>query len=126
MSRHTFSTQDEAIDRYLEQKDNKSEYIRRLIKQEMRGPNVETVGLDIQIETFEKQAQAMAEQEQMYQQQAEELREIKQNMEQSESATLKKAKEELRRTPKEPTNPAIQKWAEKTGHSPEQLCEQLD
>jgi len=125
MTTHSFTTDSDEMDRYLEQKANKSEYIRRLIKADMKGPDTATVGLEMQIQTLEKQAQSHAEQEELLQGQAEELREIKQEVEGKEQADLKRAKEELQGTPREPTNPAIQHWAEQVGMPPEQLCKEL-
>jgi len=126
VSTHSFTTEKDEVDRYLEQKPNKSEYIRKLIRADMKGPDTQTVALQAQIETLERQAQSHAEQEDMLQSQAEELREIKQEVEGRDDANLERAQEELQGTPREPTNPAIQTWAERIGMPPKQLCEELD
>jgi cell shape-determining protein MreC len=125
MSRHTIRIDDVAIESYLNSKNNKSAYIRDLIEADMRGNQAEVVGLETQIETLEKQAQSHAEQEQMFQDQAEELRELKNQVESTTATNLEKARAKLQDTPKDPANPAIQKWAEKVNLSPTELCKQL-
>lgn len=111
---------------YLEKKDNKSAYIRDLIQADMQGHDVDTIGLQIQIETLEKQAQQAAEKEEMYQSRVEELRQLKSQVEQKEDVELQEAKEQLEDTPKDPTNPAVKKWASRVSLTPEELCEELD
>jgi hypothetical protein len=126
MTCHSFSTDSDVMDEFLNRKDNKSEYLRRLVKADMQGPDTDMIGLEMQIQTLEKQAQSKAREEEMLQQQAEELRELKQSFEGQQEQTLEEARQELDETPKEPSNPAIQTWARKVDLSPEELCEQLE
>jgi len=126
MSRHSFADSGVAMEEDLNKKDNKSEYLRRLVKQDMKGEDASTVGLEAQIQTLEKQAQSFAEQEEMLQSRAEELRNTKQRIEGQQNRQLQQARESLAGVTKEPTNPAIQKWAEKTDMTPEQLCTELE
>jgi DNA repair ATPase RecN len=126
MGRHTFSTEKAEVDDFLERKDNKSAYLRKLIRADMQGPGTELVGLEMQIKTLEKQAQTKAQEEEMLQEQAEELRELKQSLEGTQDRRLNEAREQLSDTPKDPSNPAIQNWAERMDLTPEQLCERLE
>jgi len=127
MSRHSFETNDDAMDAYLDQKDNKSAYLRRLVEADMRGgKSVDYVGIQKQIETLERDAQDLAQREETKQQRAEELREFLETMEDRECAGLQDAKRKLSDTPREPDNPAIKKWAEKLGMTPEELCQELE
>jgi len=125
MSRHTIRIDEEAVADYLNSKDNKSAYVRKLIKADMKGHDMDMVGLEMQIQTLEKQAQSHAEQEEMFQERVEELRRLKSSAEATENRRLEEAEKELADTPKEPTNPAIQKWAEKVDLTPAELCDRL-
>jgi uncharacterized protein involved in exopolysaccharide biosynthesis len=117
---------DDELHRYLKQKDNASAYLRRLVKADMKGEDAELVGLRSQIETLEQQAQTHAEQEEMYQNRAEELREVLQQSQERTDLGIAKAREQLSDTPRDPKNPGIQRWAEKLGMTPTALCEKLD
>jgi hypothetical protein len=126
MGRHTFSTEKDEVDHYLEQKDNKSAYLRKLVRADMRGADTELAGLEMQIQTLEKQAQTKAEEERMLQERAEELRELKQSMRGQQQRGLSEARVELSDTPRDPTNPAIKNWAERVDLSPEELVQELE
>jgi len=116
---------DDELYGYLQQKDNQSAYLRRLVRADMKGSDVDLVGLQLQIETLEQQAQSHAEQEEMYQQRAEELREKLEQAQSKTDLTLQEARNALENTPKDPTNEAVKHWAEKIGITPETLCEKL-
>lgn len=112
--------------RYLKKKDNTSAHVRRLVESDMKGQDTDLVGLEVQIQTLEQQAQHAAEQEEMYQSRAEELRDLRNQMGEKESIKLSEAKKNLEDTPKEPNNPAIQRWAEKLSLTPRELCQELN
>jgi len=127
MSDHTVSFKvDDELFNYLQKKHNKSAYLRELVKADMRDDSGNLVGLQMQIETLEQQAQSHAEKEEMFQQRAEELKEVLDQSKENTQRGLQEAKENLTGVDRDPTNPAIQRWAEKIGMSPEQLCEELD
>lgn len=56
----------------------------------------------------------------------ERLESILERNESKEDAQLAEAREALEKTPKDPTNPAIQKWADDLGKTPEELINELD
>jgi len=116
---------DSEVYEHVQQKPNMSHYIQTLVKKDMRGKNVDTTGIELQIQTLEEQAQAAAEREEMYQDRIEKLREIVDRQHDEQEADLAAAKEALQGVPLESSNAAIQKWATKMSMSPQQLIEQL-
>lgn len=123
MGRETIRLKDEHSD-YLAKKDNKSAYVRRLVDADMRGHDVDLVGLQIQIETLEKQAQEAAERERMYQERAEELRQLRDDLERSDRAELEDVLAELNVEP-DPANPAIKEQAKRLDITPAELADEL-
>jgi len=116
---------DEEVYEYLQTKDNMSAHVQRLVKADMKGVDTDLVGLAVQKKHFEREAQAALEKHERYQEQLEEITQLEEDIRGRESAELEKAREKLQRTPKEPTNPAIQEWAERLGMEPTELCEEL-
>jgi chromosome segregation ATPase len=92
----------------------------------MRGEDGELVSLRTQIQTLEEQAQSHAEKEQMFQNRAEELRELLTEANAERESNIEAARENLQGTPKDPANPAIKRWADRVGMTPDQLCEELE
>ena len=109
--------------RHVESKDNVSAYIRRLIEEDMKGHDTRMVGVQLQIETLEQQAQAAAERHEMFQSRVEELRELQEQAQQQRSHVVEQAQETLS-VPADPSNPAIQNWANKAGMSPEEFADE--
>lgn len=124
-TRMTFTVTEEQA-RYLKNKDNQSAHVRRLIKADMQGHDIDTAGLKLQIQTLEQQAQQAAEKEEMYQNRAEELSELVEQAEGRQQAELAEARQVLEHATWEVTNDAIQEWAKDVGMSPQQLCEELE
>jgi len=119
-------TVDAEVYEHVQQKPNMSHYIQTLVEKVMRGNNVDTTGIELQIQTLEEQAQAAAEREAMYQDRIEELRRIMNKQHDEKEADIAAAKDVLEGVPKDPSNEAIQKWATKIGMSPQQLIERLE
>jgi glutamate synthase domain-containing protein 2 len=110
---------------YAQTKNNVSAYIQDLIEADMRGVNTKTIGLELQERTLEQEAQAALEKHERIENQLEEIREIRQNMQDEKTRALEQARENLNGVPREPTNIAIEHWAKKVGVTPEELCQRL-
>lgn len=116
---------DEEVYDYLQTKDNISAYVEKLAKADMKGVDTDVIGLELQERHLEREAQASLERHERFEEQLEEIRETRKQIQNQTDSALEEAREHLADTPKEPDNPAIENWAKRVDMTPQQLCERL-
>jgi predicted transcriptional regulator len=112
-------------DEYLKQQDNASAIVDDLITQLREGGDKTTAVVETQIEEKKLELEEARNRVERLERGLQDLRELRDSMQSQESAELQQAREALEDTPKEPTNDAVQHWAEKLGMAPQELLQQL-
>lgn len=110
---------------FLQEQDNASALVDDLVEQYRRNGDRGTVGLELQRKQKEREARHAKERAERLQEDVNELDELIREFERDHSAELDAARDALEKTPKDPDNPAIQKWAKDLGMTPEELLDQL-
>jgi len=123
-TRKSFTLDDENA-RWLEQRDNASAVVNRIVKHARVTGEGETAGIDAQIEQKRREFRDFKQRIESIEQDIDDLKERKQRVTNQESAELTEAKEVLADVPKDPTNPGIQNWADRLGMTPQELIEEL-
>lgn len=112
-------------DEYLAALDNASAKVNDLVTQLREGGDKATAVLDMQIEQKKRELQEAEQRVERLERGLEDLQKLRDEMESMERAELEDAREALAGTPKDPTNEAVQHWAEKLGMTPPELLEAL-
>jgi len=112
--------------RHVRSKSNQSEYIRKLIKADLKGPDTDLVGIQAQIDTLEEGLEPLQRQVQAKQQRIEDLKALRDDYKQENEIALSAALDALDGAPPEPTNPGIQRWAEKLDLTPQELARRVE
>ena len=110
---------------FLQEQDNASALVDDLVEQYRRNGDRGTVGLELQRKQKEREARHAKERAERLENDVQELDELIREFERDHTAELDAAREALEKTPKDPDNPAIQKWAKDLGMTPEELLDQL-
>lgn len=106
--------------------DNASALVNDLLTQYRKGADKETVAIDLQIQQKKRELEEKDRQRERVESELQELRQLKAGVESRESADLQRAKDVLSSTPRDPSNVAIQDWADDLGMTPEELIEELE
>lgn len=123
--RRTFSL-DPANDEYCKELDNASAKVNRIITQLRKGAAADTVAIDTQLQQKRRELNEAERKVERIEDDIAELERVKADLTSQDWAEMTEARNALRNTPKNPTNPAIKKWANKLGMTPERLVERLD
>ena len=123
--RRTF-TLDPENDRYCEELDNASAKINKIVTQLRQGADGDTVAIDTQLRQKRGELRDKKRDVERLEKDIEELERVKQELQSGEQKKISDAKDALADTPKNPTNPAIKKWATDLGMTPERLIERLE
>ena len=110
---------------FLQEQDNASALVDDLVEQYRRNGDRGTVGLELQRKQKEREARHAKERAERLEDDVQELDELIREFERDHTAELDAARNALEKTPKDPDNPAIQKWAKDLGMTPEELLDQL-
>lgn len=122
---HLSATVDAANVRWLEQFDNRSAFINRLLTQARKTGNPEQAGLDLQIQQKRRELQNAQDRVENLQRDLDELERMRRRMADKEPVTVQEAREALDVSTLDPTNPAVQNWAEKAGLTEHELIDRL-
>jgi hypothetical protein len=118
-------TLDPANHEFLQEQDNASALVNDLVEQYRRNGDRGTVGLELQREQKKREAKHARERAERLQNDVEELDALIREFERDERADLAEARDVLSGTPKDPNNPAVQRWAKDLGLTPQQLLDEL-
>lgn len=118
-------TLDYENNQYLTEHDNASALVNDLVEQYRTGPGKQTAALELQIQQKQRVLEDAEEKVARVRQEIQELRELKTSFEKQEQTRLSDARETLNETPKQPDNPAIQRWAGELDMQPAELVEEL-
>lgn len=110
---------------YLTEHDNASALVNDLVENYRKHGDRGVVGLKLQRKQKEAEAQSAQERADRLFNEGEELDRLIKEFEREESAELKEARSALAETPKDPDNPAIERWAKELGMTPTELLEEL-
>jgi len=113
-------------DEYLAQRDNASAVVDDLVEQLRQGGDKQSAAIDLRIDQKERELEDAERDVDRLQRELRELRQLRASFEQQEDAELRQAREKLEGVPRDPTNPAIQRWAGKLGMTEQELLNQLD
>jgi len=113
-------------DEWLAEKDNVSAYIDRLVTHARQTGDPRMAHVSLQEKQTERQLDEAESTVARLKQELTEIQELKEQLNNFESAELQEAREELQDVPKEPTNPAIKNWANKLDMNPAELVDELD
>lgn len=105
--------------------DNASAVVNDLLTQYRQTGDRHTAAIDLEIEQKEREIEEKVGTVERLRQDVEELKQLKASFNEQEDAELQQAREELAETPKDPTNPAIQNWADKLGMTAQELVNTL-
>lgn len=105
---------------------NASALVNDLLTQYREGNDKDTVAIDLQIQQKKRELKEKNRQAERVESELTELQQLRDGMQDQAAAELREAREALEHTPKDPTNPAIQKWANDLDMTPPELVERLD
>lgn len=107
---------------------NLSGFVNRCLEQhfaEAGASSPEKAVIQAKLEAIEEDIESKAGEIEQLRQKKQECEQQLEQQQDQEPELLSQAKETLKDTPREPTNPAIQSWASKVGMTPEHLLEEL-
>ena len=110
---------------FLDNEDNASAVVNRLVENYRVHGDAGTAALELQRQHREEQLKSARQDVEMYERHLAEVEERMRKYEKQENAELEKARDALAKTPKEPDNPAVTTWANKLGMTPGELLDRL-
>lgn len=111
--------------RYLDKQDNASALVNDLVQQVREGGDKSTAMIEWQLDKKRDQKRETEKKLNRIENSIEELEQMKQGFNRVEQENLEKAKK-MFSNPTDPTDPAIQKWANKCGMKPDELIQHID
>jgi len=122
--RRTFSL-DEDNDEWLADQDNASAVVNRLVDQARQNGGTQGAAIDLNIEQKERELKNARQNVERLESEIEELRELRQQVTQQETADIERAREALAGAELNPSNPAVENWATKLEMTPAELVAEL-
>jgi len=110
---------------YLQQLDNGSAVINRVVSQLRKGGDEQTAAIDLQIRQKKRELSNAEDEVARIETELTELTQLRDELQNRDSVELVQAREALEGTPKEETNPAVQHWADKLGMTEQELLDAL-
>lgn len=111
---------------WLDEKDNASAVVDRMIEHARKTGDVATAGIDVQIQQKQRELENAKSRVENLRQDLEELSRLREQLMVEETAGIEKARDALEGADRDPANPAIKNWADKLGITPQDLIERLD
>jgi len=124
--RRTVSISEEN-DEYLSDHPNASDLVDELVRKYRDGADKGTAAIEVQLEQKREELRAAKRDVERIEQNVAELEQLKAELSRTENAQIAEAKRELSSIEGEldPTNPAVQNWAEKIGMTPAELIAEI-
>jgi len=122
--RKTFSLSEENHE-FLTNHDNASALVDRLVTQFRTGGQDESVIKEYRMKQVAAEIEMAKKQLEMKKDELDALESEKQSAEKLKEVELSEARDALSETPKDPTNPGIQKWADDLDMTPQELINEL-
>lgn len=116
---------DKENDQFLADADNASKLVNDLVSEYRRNGDKGTVALELQKRQKERDLGLIEDKREKLEQDIEEIETLIAGMNAEGNAELSKAREALKDTPRDPSNPAVKNWADKLGMRPEELIGEL-
>jgi len=118
-------TLDPQNDKYLDEHDNASAFVNRMIEHARKTGEVATAGIDVQIRQKQRELETAEQKVANLERDIAELQELREQLMAEDQAEIEKARAALEGTERDPANPAIKNWADKLGITAEELIREL-
>lgn len=109
----------------LQDSDNASAVVNDLVGQWRKTGARDTAGIELQIEHKERELKEARQTVARLEDELDDLRQMVDEFEATETDGLEEAREKLRGTELHPENPAVQNWSERLGIPPSKLIEEV-
>ncbi len=117
---------DPANKHYLDERDNASAFVNRMLEHARKTGEVATAGIDVQIRQKQRELETARDKVENLERDIEELEDLRAQLMAEDDAEIKKARAALEGAEHDPANPAIKNWADKLGITAQELIRELE